>query len=125
MAEYDSAIALAKRLIAKKGQQVTLRGFTAGALPDANQPWRAGQNAAVNSTVVAVFLDYEQKYIDGEVIQMGDQQVFMPATDTSDVAVTPELEGLIIRGSETWKIKAIRPLRPGSQLVMYELQVRQ
>ena len=125
MAEYDSAIALAKRLIAKKGTQVTLRTFAAGALPDANEPWRAGTNTPTNQTVVAVFLDYEQKYVDGTTIRMGDQRVFMPATDTLGAAITPEVDGLVIRGSETWKIVKPKPLNPGDQMVMFELQVRQ
>lgn len=124
MAEYDSAIALAKRLIAKKGTSVTLRSMTPGALPDANEPWRAGANTPVDQTVKAVFLDYEQAYIDGTTIRMGDQRVFMPATDNSDVAITPEVDGLVIRGSETWKIVKPRPLNPGNQMVMFEIQVR-
>lgn len=125
MAEYDSAIALAKRLIAKKGTEVTLRTFAPGALPDANEPWRAGTNTPTNQTVKAVFLDYEQKYIDGSTIRMGDQRVFMPAADTSEVAIAPEVDSLIIRGSETWKVVKPKPLNPGNQLVMFEIQVRQ
>lgn len=125
MAEYDSAIALAKRLIAKKGQDVTLRGFTAGATPDPTKPWKPGTNTPVNQTVKAVFLDYEQKYIDGAMIQTGDQKVYMPSSDTSEVAITPEEEGLVIRGAETWKIVRIKPLNPNGQSIMFELQVRQ
>lgn len=125
MGEYDSAIALAKRLLKKKGQPVTLRSLTAAPAPDPSKPWYPGANAPTDWTVDAVFLGYEQKYIDGEQVQMGDQQVYMPAFDTSGAAILPEEEGLVIRGAETWKIVALKPLNPAGDPVMYELQVRQ
>ena len=77
MARFDSAIALAKKLIKKNGQAVTLRGFTAGAAPDPAKPWKPGGNVAADQTIEAVFLDYEQRYIDGQTIRMGDQRVFL------------------------------------------------
>lgn len=122
MGKFDSSIALALRLITENGQSVTLRGFTAAATPDATKPWIPGANVAVNQTVSAVFLNYAQKYIDGELIRSGDQQVLIPA---SGLTSPPELEGLIVRGSETWKIVAVSPLAPNDQTIMYELQVRQ
>lgn len=125
MAEYDSAVALAKRLIAKKGQDVTLRGFTAGAAPDPTKPWKPGANNPVNQTVKAVFLDYKQKYIDGEMIQSGDQKIYLSATDTSDGSIVPEEEGLVVRDTEIWKIVKIKQLNPNGQSIMFELQVRQ
>lgn len=125
MGEYDSAIALAQRLIAQKGTEVTLRTETPAAAPDPTMPWRGGANTPTDQTVDAVFLDYEQKYIDGTTIRTGDQRVFMPATDTSGAAIAPEVDSLVIRGTEVWRVVRPRPLAPGSQMVMFELQVRQ
>lgn len=125
MARFDSAIALAKRLIAKNGQDVTLRSFTATAPADPAKPWKPGGNTPVNATVKAVFLDYEQKYVDGTVIQMGDQKVYMPSYDTSNNLIAPEREGQVLRGAEVWKIVNIKPLNPNGQAIMFELQVRQ
>ena len=122
MARFDSAIALAKKLIKKNGQAVTLRGFTAGAAPDPAKPWKPGGNVAADQTIEAVFLDYEQRYIDGQTIRMGDQRVFMPA---EGLAAPPEAEGLVLRGLEVWKVIAVKPLNPNGQAIMYELQVRQ
>lgn len=122
MARFDSAIALAKKLIKKNGQAVTLRGFTAGAAPDPTKPWKPGGNVAADQTIEAVFLDYEQRYIDGQTIRMGDQRVFMPA---EGLTAPPEVEGLVLRGSEVWKVIAVKPLNPNGQAIMYELQVRQ
>lgn len=122
MARFDSAIALAKKLIKKNGQAVTLRGFTAGVAPDPAKPWKPGGNVAADQTIEAVFLDYEQRYIDGQTIRMGDQRVFMPA---EGLTAPPEVEGLVLRGLEVWKVIAVKPLNPNGQAIMYELQVRQ
>lgn len=125
MARFDNSIALAKRLIAKNGQEVVLRSFSAGVVPDPTKPWEPGTNSTIDSTVDAVFLDYEQKYIDGASIRMGDQRVYMPSADSSGAEITPEIEGLVVRDSEKWKILGIKPLSPNGQSIMFELQVRQ
>ena len=124
MARFDSSIALAKRLITKNGQAVTLRGFSAAATPDPAKPWEPGANTPVDVTVDAVFLEYELKYIDGAVIQTGDQQVFIASTDTSGTLINPSIADEILRGSEKWKVVNIKPLNPNGQSIMFEAQVR-
>jgi hypothetical protein len=121
MARFDSAIALAKRLITKNGQVVTLRNFiqVAGG-PDT--PWKPGGATPVDQKIETVFLDYEQKYIDGELIRSGDQKVYMPAQGLTSA---PERDGQVLRGNEVWKIITIKPLSPNGQQIMYEIQVRQ
>jgi len=122
VARFDSAIALAKRLITKNGQLVTLRSFTVSPGTNPDQPWRPGEPVPVDQSIEAVFLDYEQKYIDGETILTGDQRVFIPAEGLTS---PPEQNGQVLRGAEVWQIIAIRPLNPNGQAIMYELQVRQ
>lgn len=125
MGEYDSSVALAKRLIKKKGQPVTLKTFANTPPADPDPPWKSGDNVPTLQTVNAVFLDYEQKYIDGEFIRSGDQRVFAPSTDTAEVPISPTLNGLILRGSQIWKIVGIKPLNPNGQSILFEIQVRQ
>ncbi len=122
MARFDSVIALAKKLIKKNGQLVTLRGFAVSPGTNPDQPWRPGEPAPADQPIEAVFLDYEQKYIDGETVRMGDQRVFMPAEGLTS---PPEQNGQVLRGAEVWKIITIKPLNPNGQAIMYELQVRQ
>lgn len=121
MARFDSAIALAKRLIKKNGQAVTLRTFAPGEA-DPAKPWKPGENAPIDQLVDAVFLDYEQKYIDGELIRSGDQRALLPAEGLTS---PPTVDGLILRGAEVWKIVTVGPLNPNGQAIMYEAQVRQ
>lgn len=127
MGELDWAVKLAKDLIDKYGQQVALRNIARSAAPDPTKPHRPGPATAVDSTADAVFLDYEQKYIDGTVIQYGDQRVYMPSTAADKVTpITPVIDALIIRGSEKpWKIIRVAPLNPNGQQIVYDIQVRQ
>lgn len=125
MARFDSAIALAKRLIALNGQDVTLRAFASAAAPDVTKPWRPGAVTAADKTVRAVFLDYDQEYVDGEMIRRGDQRALLASTDTSSAAITPSVDGHVLRGAEVWRIVQVSPLAPNEQTVMFELQVRQ
>lgn len=121
MANYDSIIRMAQRLITKKGQTVTLRSYVVTP-PDPATPWEAGSTADVDQTPSAVFLDYAQDYIDGTVIKRGDQRVFIAA---ADLTTPPTANGIILRGAETWKIQAIGPLNPAGDPIMYDIQVRQ
>lgn len=126
MGEYDRAIALAKRLLKKKGAPVTVRSFSRPDDVDDDAPWEPSPNDPTDVTVNAVFLDYEQKYIDGQTILAGDQNVYMPAYDVNGVAFAPEVEGIVIRSTgDDWKIITLKPLNPAGDPVMYTLQVRQ
>lgn len=122
MARFDNAIALAKRLIAKNGQTVTLRGYANAAPADPDKPWRPGPASPSDQPIEAVFLDYEQQYIDGELVRSGDQRVYMPA---EGLTAAPEINGTVLRGAEVWKIVGLKPLNPNGQPIMYEAQVRQ
>lgn len=127
MGELDWAVALAKELIKKYGQVATLRALGRPAIPDPAKPHRPGPPTVADNSVDCVFLDYEQKYIDGTVIRMGDQRVYMPSTATDGVTpVTPDVDGLVLRGTaKPWKIVSVKPLNPNGQQIMYDLQVRQ
>lgn len=63
---------------------------------------------------------YEQRRIDGTVIQIGDQRV-MISSASGIVPVTGDK--MIIAGS-TWQIVGISPIVSGEQTAAYELQLR-
>lgn len=121
MAEYDSSIDLAERLIKKKGQLVSIRQTTLSAPPDDTQPWKTGAASTNDTDVYGVFLEYSKRDIDGEKIKQGDQRVYVPAKDLS---IIPQPDDMLIRDTEIWHIQAVNELNPGGQLVMYDLQVR-
>ena len=126
MGEYDSSVALAQRLLTKKGASAILRSTVVSTPPDPSKPWIPGPSTPTDQNVKALFLNYAQKYIDGTLIRTGDQQVYLPSMDITGAPIFPAIDGLIIRGTEKpWKIIGIDPLKPGEQQIMFTVQVRQ
>lgn len=118
MAEYDSAIALAKKLIDKKGRQINVRRTT---LVDGPNPLDPPTQTNTDYPVRAVFLDYEQSLINETLIKVGDQRCLIPAID---VPISISTADLIIDGSSVYSIKNDGILKPGDQVIIYDLQVR-
>lgn len=126
MSEYTSAIDLAARLIIKKGREAIFQHFVPGTKPDPDKPWETTPRPPVEQTLKMVFLDYEQKDIDGSKIKSGDKQVLMFAKGVLNdpVANADKIKELQKHGGATWAIVKSEPLKPGDETVMYTLQVR-
>lgn len=118
MSRFTSAINLAERLIKKNGQEVILQSTSLP--PDGAMPWRPDKNKATSSVITAVFLNYAQNLIDGEMIRNSDQQVLVAAKDT----VPPKVSDTIVRDDEVWAIVAVKILNPNGEKILYDLQVR-
>lgn len=116
---YGPAVNTARRLIRKFGSKISI--VVTNSAPAA-QGWKPGTPAPVTIEVDGVFVNYEQKFIDGTVIQQGDQKVIISA---SAEKIAPNVAGHIMRGSEKWNIKNIKPLNPGGTVIIYVAQVRQ
>jgi hypothetical protein len=125
MGEYDSALALALRLIKKKGRAVTLRQYSDAPVPDANKPWRVGQPTPTDLPGFAVLLDFGdmgEHYMPGTEVQVGDKLVLMPA---SGLAAAPQLRDVLVFGAEEpWAIVTVQTLEPGGVPVLHSMQVR-
>jgi hypothetical protein len=125
MGEYDSALALALKLIKKKGRPVALRHFSDAPVPDAQKPWRTGQAGYTDVPGHAVLLDFGdlgERYMPGTEVQVGDKLALMPA---SGLAATPDLrDTLVFDGEEPWAIINRRTLEPGGVPVLHSMQVR-
>jgi len=128
--EYTSAIDLAARLIIKKGREVYFRhmlsepksGEPSG--PD-DEPWEKGHAGHHDQKLKMVFLDYEQKEIDGTNIKSGDKQVLMFAKGVKYIPNTSDkLVELPKHGGKSWNIIDVESLQPGEEVVMHTLQVR-
>lgn len=128
MTEYSSAIDLAARLIIKKGREVVFRHLeTDTAAVDPDRPWDKPAPLKGDQTLKMVFLDYEQKFIDGTKIKAGDQQVLMFA---KGVQYAPTTKDKIIEKpkgstpSKTWNIMEVETVQPGEEPVLFILRVR-
>jgi hypothetical protein len=124
MGEYDSSLAVANKLITKKGQPITVRTVIPPA-EDPDQPWNGTDPTNQDQVTAGVFLNYDQKLVDGTTIRMGDQQVYARANTDDGVPVVPKVGGFVLRGTEQWKIINVQPLNPAGVTLMYQIQVRQ
>lgn len=120
MSEYTSAIDLAARLIIKKGREAIFQHFVPGTKPDSDKPWETTPRPPIEQTLKMVFLDYEQKDIDGSKIKSGDKQVLMFAKGVLNdpVANADKIKELQKHGGATWAIVKSEPLKPGDETVM-------
>lgn len=124
MAQFDTAIATAKRLIEKFGETSTHRRHEDGSPPDPNQPWNPGTETEVDTPVSAVWLNYDQKRVDGQLIKIGDQEVLIPGSDLS-AAPDPETDLMLRASGEQWSIQSVDVLSPNGQRILYTLHCRQ
>lgn len=83
-----------------------------------------GKNAVSNSDTSVTITPpapYEQRRIDGTVIQLGDQRIMLSAKS----GIVPESTDFFIIGGQTWQVVAIFPIVSGEQTAAYEVQLRQ
>jgi hypothetical protein len=64
---------------------------------------------------------YEQRRIDGTIIQIGDQRTMI----SSKAGIVPISADLFIIGGATWQVITILPIVSGEQTAAYEIQLRQ
>lgn len=116
---YGPVVRTAQRIIRRFGSKITI--VVTNTLPD-TKGWKAPTPQPVSTPVDGVFAKYEQKFIDGTLIQQNDQKVIISAPDG---LFTPNLVGHIIRNGEKWNILNMNPINPGGTVVIYVAQVRQ
>lgn len=147
MTEYASAVALAKRLIAKKGRSgVSIYRPTPGSVSNASRPWKLDNPSSppadtlLASGLRAVFLDARQAR--GAQGQFGFEVSFrswmempdslMPDTTSvahfipSDLGATVLQAGdLVVTGSHRYVVNRCDALQPGDELVLYTVQLKE
>ncbi len=116
---YGKLVQTAKRLIARFGGPISIVATNTAANP--TQGWKAGTAAPATQDAKGVFVNYEQKFVDGTVIRQGDQKVLISA---ADLTFAPNFVGYIQRGTEKWNVVKIEPLNPGDTMIIYKVQVR-
>lgn len=126
MGRFDNARALAKRLIDKNGEQVTLRTFAPSAV-DPAQPWKRVDGATPTDTPLkAVFLPLPSGgatvYADGSQARVGDKQILIAA---GAGVPTPDLNSKIIRSSgEIWSVVDPGEFDPDGTAIIYDVRGR-
>lgn len=120
MSQYASAIALAQRLIEKKGRDIELR-LESKFTPDPDKPWEVENARSEKQIVKAVEVDIERKFVDGTNILISDKQLIVAAASVDGKITT---DHLLIDQGYNFRIVKLMPLQPGSECVMFTLIVR-
>lgn len=128
MAEYDSAIALAKRLIEKKGRAgVRLLSSGKGAPSNPVRPWRpdAGSSAdAVLAQGLRVAFFDAIRARNGALIVAESTAAAYLAMASLPAGVVPADGMLLETGSRRYFVLKVEELAPGDQVVMYILHLK-
>jgi hypothetical protein len=123
VARFDSAIALADRLITRNGETATIRRPVDGTPPDADKPWEPGVSTNDDHETAAVFLDHETARSLGVLLKAGQQAVLVPASDLGTFVPDPSTDILLRASGTKWTIVKVTTLSPNGQLIMHTLTV--
>lgn len=130
MAEYTSAVALAKRLLTKKGDAVTVSAVHTTTPADPLRPWAGPTTSANSFNTFGVFVDprnsednfdFAEKMNYRSPIRRTDLHVFIPASDCTFV---PAQGNRVTRGSLIYNVVTVSPVKPGPTPIAYILQLQ-
>jgi len=123
MAQFDNAIALAQRLIAKYGQRVVWQSVTE-TTPNPLEPWNKVAGDPVNHPVSICFVsprDNEWRkliaLLKGTEITVSRLAGLMGA-----VTFTPKQNDFVNRAGTQLKVKEFDVLAPNGQIVLYTIE---
>lgn len=145
MSEYSSAVALAKRLITKKGRKNVSAYRPAESAPlDGARPWKLDGPAVADQLLASgmhvVFLDNRQSV--GWLGQFGFEVSFrsrvenpdslMPGATAVAYIIPDELgvvrlqaEDLMVSGTTRYTVMRCDALQPGDELIMFVAQLKE
>ena len=112
---YAATATTATRLLERFGAAATLRRHTGAAYNPATGT--TAPTVTSLSTTAAVFA-FDQKYIDGTLIQQGDQRAYLAP------AVVPQQGDALTWGGRDWQVVAVKPVSPAGVPVLFETQLR-
>lgn len=121
MAGYERQIAMAKRLIAKKGQLVTWSKNVT--VQDTTKPWKTTAGVPVTFAVSMVFLTPKGSLnelvhlLAGSSVSQGAPNALMAA-----VPFTPEIGDSVLTSLDTFVIKAFDIVAPNGDPILYKLK---
>lgn len=126
MGTYDRQIATAKRLIGKSGRACVWRAIIDGAAPDADKPWKKGDDQENDYDVKLLFLPDTRsnmaflQSLGSEAINVGDDYGLIAAVDfvpTNRAEIYDETGTTLLRG-----VKSVEPLAPNGDVILYTIR---
>ena len=111
----DLAVDLAEEL----GKSVTVEEVTGSEYdPSAGTTVETTEAHDVHAAPPVAF---SVQQLDSSVVQVGDQQLSIPA---ASLAFEPTTDDRVLMDGETWQIKRVEPTYSGEQVALYTLHLR-
>jgi hypothetical protein len=121
MGEYDAALETAARLIRKKGREIKLRYMTDAAPADVDKPWKLGPPTVVDHGTHGVFGEADQSDASDGLTKIGDDKVLVASLG---LPAAPTTKTALVDGDVEMDVYRVKELKPGPQVVYYELFLR-
>lgn len=119
---FTSAQALAVRLIAKNGEQSTHVRVVETA--SGSQPWRETASSETRTTVDAAWFEFDLERLNTDLIQVGDREVYVPATELGSVVPDATTDYMERIDGTRWQVIRNRTIQPNEDLILHVMQVR-
>lgn len=115
----DKLVPKAKQMLDTFGRTVTYRVNSASFNPVESEI--TGGSVTNTSVKIVPPFPFERRLVDNDKIFEGDMLTYLAA---KDLPITPALEGIVIDGSEEWKIVSVDKIYSGDELCLWQLQLR-
>jgi len=114
---YESLAGIANQVLTTYGQSLVISNIVTGAYDPATG---TSSSTVTAQTGIGAIFEYENKNIDGVLIQKGDKQVIL-----SPVGITaPKLNDVINIGGISHTIINVGTISPAGTICLYDLNVR-
>lgn len=121
--DYFRPAATALRMLNRYGAPVTVRKPATGAYDPATG---MVDSDPVDYPGTGAKFDYEQRDVDGTLVQEADQLVYLAVQQQDGAAMPKPATGdQLLIGLESWTVVVAESLAPAGAPVLYTLQVRQ
>ncbi|MES2973365.1 MAG: hypothetical protein V4757_07135 [Pseudomonadota bacterium] len=115
---YDNLQATATRLIKQYGSAMVLRRAGPATY---NPATGTSSSTPTDFPCTGVELDFDTRSIDGTLVKVGDRKVYIEAESFD---VVPQPGDRIVAGGVAREVIRSKPLAPGGQVLLHEVQVR-
>jgi hypothetical protein len=121
--DFTAIINSSERIIASVGREVFIERNISTTDTDSAKPWLGKTSNTERHKVLAAFVNFEEKDIDGTLVKMGDQQCLI---SPKGLCIEITTDDLIVDDYQetTWTIVAAKFQKPGDIVLIYNLQVR-
>ena len=111
-----------RELIDEEGRNVTLTKATG--TPDPNKPWEGNTSVGDPLVVKAVTVRYTAKEVGNSHILHTDLKALVAVPITGEDVLTYDIFTDTTGDGRTWKIEKPDKIEPGSEILLYILQLR-